>query len=277
MSWDCLPMNQLFGLMDSFSIIEASALIAGKAPDDVIPEYDCNGNQISEPYILANATDDQKTVFNMALNGIVSSIESGRLKALIKTTALTQLYKTDIESDWNAKYILSKNETRINREELVRWLDSRNCYPDFFFKNKNKPLYLIQDKNPQYSPKLCAIIYAWEATKEAEQNNHLGGVSVKKFASSWLGKHAPEYGVEGVTNYDDMASIVNWNTKGGRLADKPTPMNTIPRLSMNTEDRGSNHNDENMLMVDSLVIDKCDLKPNHYHINGNSLDDDLPF
>lgn len=34
-------------------------------------------------------------------------------------------------------------------------------------------------------------------------------MSVKKYASNWLENNAQKYGVEGVTNYDDMAAIVN--------------------------------------------------------------------
>lgn len=277
MSWDCLPMSQLFGLMDSFSIIEASALIAGKAPDDVQPEYDINGNPYGEPYILTNASEDQKTVYTMALNRITRAIESGTLKALIQTTATTQLYKTDVDSEWKAKYFLSPSETRINRDDLVRWLDSRSCYPSFFFNNSNEPLYLVQQNNPQYSPKLCAIVHAWEVTKEAEETNQLNGLSVKQFASIWLEQNAYKYGVEGVTNFDDMASIINWNTKGGRISDKPSVKSKEPSLPIGDRNKDVTQDNRHHTIIDSLVIEKNDLKTNPYRFSSNMGDSDLPF
>lgn len=277
MSWECLPMNQLFSLMDSFSIMEASALIAGKSPDSIVPEYDMNGNPCSEPCILDNASDYEKTVFRMAVNSITHAIEIGQLKALIKTRATTQLYKTDLAKDWEVKYFLSPNETRIERNELMKWLSSRNCYPDFFFNNSNTPMYLIPENNPQYSPKLCAIVHAWEATKEAEENNQLGGASVKQYASNWLDKNAPKYGVEGVSNYDDMAAIINWNTKGGRVSDKATHKNIKPSLPISNNIAFKSEGDNQNNVIDSLVIEKNDLEGNPYSYSSIRNDDDLPF
>lgn len=44
---------------------------------------------------------------------------------------MTQLYKSDTQDDWQAKAILSIFQTRIKRNDLVKWLADRHCYPDF--------------------------------------------------------------------------------------------------------------------------------------------------
>lgn len=278
--WQCLPKEQVFGLMSSFSIVEASTLIAGHPPSDWVANNDWNGEP-DGTYSLANATEHERIVFDAALSSITHDIEIGELKAIIKTEETMQLYKSDTNADWQAKAVLSIFHTRIKRHDLVKWLADRHCYPDFFFSNKNEPLYLIQNNNPQYSPKLCAVIHAWEATKVAEENNSLDGLSVKKYASNWLENNAQKYGVEGVTNYDDMAAIINWNTKGGRVSEKaslikgePTPMLETGKSTLNNEDVDST-------IIDALLIRKTDLKDDPYNTNGNtiasSMDDDLPF
>ncbi|MDC4312840.1 hypothetical protein J7D37_04270 [Acinetobacter baumannii] len=278
--WQCLPKEQVFGLMSSFSIVEASALIAGHPPSSCAENTDWNGNP-DGTYYLANASEHEKIVFDAALSSITHDIEIGELKAIIKTEAMTQLYKSDTQDDWQAKAILSIFQTRIKRNDLVKWLADRHCYPDFFFSNKNEPPYLIQNNNPQYSPKLCAVIHAWEATKEAEENNNLDGMSVKKYASNWLENNAQKYGVEGVTNYDDMAAIVNWNTKGGRVSEKPTLTKDEPTPILEKGKIALSDDDVNSAVIDTLLIEKTDLVENPYKINSNkpiaSLDDDLPF
>lgn len=285
MSWECLPKEQLFSLMDSFSIVEAAALVAGCPPSSVVPEYDYNGNPCGEPCILDNATDYQKSVFDLALKSMVGAIEGGRLKALIKTTPVMQLYKTDSDEAWQAKYFISPNETRVERDELIRWFSSRQCYPDFFFNCKNTPEYLIKDGNPQYAPKLCAIVHAWEATRQAEITNTLGGLSVKQYASDWFKENAEKYGVIGVTNYDDMASILNWATNGGRPTidkhnlknDKLTLRNNKPQVLADSLINSKDEYTTKVSINKDVVINKSDLKANPFQVYGKALDDDLPF
>ncbi|MGL2992311.1 hypothetical protein ACSVHR_19510 [Acinetobacter nosocomialis] len=52
--WQCLPKEQVFGLMSSFSIVEASALIAGHPPSNCAENTDWNGNP-DGTYYLAKA------------------------------------------------------------------------------------------------------------------------------------------------------------------------------------------------------------------------------
>ena len=275
--WQCLPKDQIFSLMDSFSIIEACALIAGHAPSDVVPEYDLNGNPCSEPCILSNANDEQRMVFDLALKSMIGAVEVGRLKAIIKTTSVMQLYKTDHEAEWQAKYYLSPNETRIERDELLRWLNSRQCYPDFFFNQKNAPQYLVQDDNRQYAPKLCAIVHAWEATKEAEDAGALEGQSIKQFASSWLKTHAKKYGVDS-SDFESMAQIMNWGTAGGRPPkDKPTPINPEPTPMLKNQFSSANASSKKLDIINTLHINKNDLDDEPMHKYRNALDSDLPF
>jgi len=258
--------------------MDVAALIAGRPPSDVVPEYDFNGEPCSEPCILIDATDHQKIVFNAALNSLIGAIEAGRLKATIKTNSIIQLYKTDSAKDWRAKYFLSPNETRIERNELLRWLDSMNCYPDFFFNNKNTPSYLVREGNSQYAPKLCAIVHAWEATKEAEDAGALDGQSIKQFATSWLKTHAKKYGVDS-NDFESMAQIMNWGTTGGRPSskDKPTLNSQEPIPTLKVESNHLDVNGEKTIIIDALLIEKNDLPDHPYYKSSKGSDDDLPF
>jgi len=96
-----------------------------------------------------------------------------------------------------------------------------------------------------------------------------------------LERNAQNYGVEGVTNYDDMAAIVNWNPKGGRVADKPSLTKDELPPTLEADQTTLKDGGENSTIVDSLLIRKSDLDENIYKINSNrtspSLDDDLPF
>ena len=178
--WQCLPKEQLFSLMSSFSIIEASALIAGHPPSDIRENTDWNNNPDGTFY-LASADEHEKTVFDFALSSIIHDVELGELNAIIKTSFAIQLFKNDTQEDWKAKAALDIYQTRIKRDDLINWLGSRHCYPDFFFNNDNNPEHLKRDS--YYAPKLAALIEAWKETKQAHLENRLEG-TVKQYTEN---------------------------------------------------------------------------------------------
>lgn len=276
MRWECLSRDQLFSLMSTFSIVEASALIAGHPPSSYKEQYeDTYGKHTFKG--LTNPEENEQTVFDVALQSITSAIEIGELKALIKIEPHMQLYKTDTEEQWQAKAMISIEETRIKRDDLLQWLANRKCYPSFFFNDETIPKYLIREDNPQYSPKLCALVHVWEATKKAEDNEELGSMTIKQFASNWLEENAYHFGVDGVSNYDDMAAMINWNTKGGRVSDKANLEKTKPILPKKSDPIKISTIDEKIALNSDLVIQKNDLKDSPYAFNSSAMDDELPF
>ncbi|MHA3050867.1 hypothetical protein [Acinetobacter sp. ANC 4640] len=272
--WQCLPKEQLFCLMSSFSIIEASALIAGHPPSDWRENVDWNHGPDGTFY-LENASDHEKTVFDVAVSSITHDIEIGELNAVIKTNSYMQLFKTDTQENWQAKATLDVFQTRIRRDDLVNWLKSRHCYPDFFFNNSNTPEHLKRDN--YYAPKLASLMEAWKETKQAHAESRLNG-TVKQHAEKWLKENAKTYGIDSLKNFNELAAVVNFEPDGGRKPtsekDKPTPSNLNDEYYMK-------NNDEKINIQNDLIIQKNDLPDNPYNsFNFKSTvnsDDDIPF
>lgn len=266
MKWQCLPQEQIFALMDSFSIIEAAALIAGHPPSNYRLD-DYNGN---EYYYLDNATDQEKTTFDLAKNSLRHAIEMGNLKACIKAIPTQTLYKQDITENWQIIGKIDDWLTRIKRDDLVSWLAGRGCYPEFFFPEKLEKDYLNQI-HPHYTPKLAAVIAAWEATSEAVEMGNIDGKTVKQFATEWFKNNAENYGVKNDSNtktaFEEMATIMNWETTGRRTSTKIT-------LALSGLDAQQVALIKKSTIDPRLKLKKEDLtlKPTH-----QNLEDDLPF
>ncbi len=272
--WQCLPKEQVFCLMSSFSIIEASALIAGHPPSDWRENTDWN-NEFDGTYSLANASDHEKTVFDVAMSRITHDVEIGELKAIIKTNSSMQLFKTDTQEAWQAKAVLDIFQTRIKRDDLVNWLKKRHCYPDFFFNNDNTSEHLKRDN--YYAPKLAALMEAWKETKQAHIDNRLNG-TVKQHAEKWLEENAKIYGIDSLKNFKDLAAVVNFEPDGGR---KPTLDKDKPTHTIFNDDTNTNGDDGKTTIENSMVMQKIDLPNNPYLFTQSktpaSLEDDLPF
>lgn len=266
MKWKCLPHDQIFALMDSFSIIDAAALIAGHPPSNCRFE-DYNG----EEYVyLSSASDEEKATFDLARSSIRRAIEHGGLQATIKTSYRQVLYKEDFEAAWQAVADIDDRHTTIDRDDLVKWLSARGCYPEFFFPERFQQEYL-NPEHQHYSPKLAAVVAAWQATSEAALNHQLEGKTVKQFGVDWLKQHAAEYGVKNNSDTDtafkDMTTIMNWDTTGGRPSSKP-----IPPLN---EKEGKHNELIKKRSIDSGLLVK--LEDLSSRPNSQDLEDDLPF
>lgn len=266
MKWKCLPKDQIFALMDSFSIIEAAALIAGHPPSNCRFD-DYNG----EEYVyLSSASEEEKATFDLARSSIRRAIEHSGLEATIKTSYHQVLYKEDFDDAWKAVAAIDEKHTTIDRDDLVGWLAARGCYPEFFFPERLQQDYL-NPEHPHYSPKLAAVVAAWQATSEAALNHQLDGKTVKQFGIDWLKQHAATYGVKNNSDTDtafkDMTTIMNWDTTGGRPSSKP-----IPPLN---EKEGKHNELIKKRSIDSgLLVNREDLLSRP---NSQDLEDDLPF
>jgi hypothetical protein len=267
--FNCLPKEQLSSLMSSFSIAEASCLVAGHPPSDYV--YD----EHREECYLNNQTIESRTVFDMALNSLKYDIEIGKLKALIKTSYMEELYRTDTQDDWRSKAVLDVFGTRVDRDNLIKWFEKRNCKPDFLFGNTSTPEYL--KRNEYYAPKLASLIMAWEDARQASMENNLNG-TVKQHIETWLTANAKSYGVDNKSDFSDISSIANFDPNGGR---KPTPRNVKPTHTNTSIDSDDGVSDEKIIIMDDLLIQKNDLHANKMSNSGirGAVDpyDDIPF
>lgn len=103
----------------------------------------------------------------------------------------------------------------ISVSSLRGWFAKRGAKPSFFFPNAvDAPDYLNPD-HPRYAAKLAAAVNAWLSVVEVQ------GTSPKQALVRWLRENASRFGLtdsEGMPiakGIDDIASVANWNPKGG--------------------------------------------------------------
>ncbi|MEC7118810.1 MAG: hypothetical protein VXW65_02770 [Pseudomonadota bacterium] len=269
MRWKCLDQSQIFALMDSFSIIEAAALIAGHPPSS----YKYNEGYGDHPsFWYLDGSNDEQTVFEIARDALERAVTSGILPAtIIGDPQNTRAYKN--MQAWELIAELNLSKTSIQRKDLINWLKDRGCYPDFFFP-ENEVMDFMNPNHEHYSPKLAATVAAWEAANQIKQNSPaegrtIEGKTVKAWATNWLQKHAKGYGVSNgddtKTAFEQMAGIMNWDTTGGRAAKVVEVKDTSPTNS-NTQEEVI----KKTAVVSSLLVNRSYRKP-------SSIDDDLPF
>lgn len=214
--------DDLYKLMDSLSIEDSCALIAGVSPNKVIYEYYDN-EETAVIRTSSNDPDNANEVFFIALKALTHAIKTEKLKAFIEVKDYPKnLVKSDLNKNWLFISEIDTCKTMIERDDLKEWLDKRGVYPPLLFPMGKKDDYMNVD-HPNYSPKLALCVRAWEVAQTA----NLQGQTIKQFIVDWMQEHAKEFGVSNTGDkiFDTLATIPNWNTTGGRAKNKPTPPN----------------------------------------------------
>lgn len=232
--------NDLFKLMDRLSINEIGALIAGASPSDVYYNHDYPN--YGDEYCInrnSNMPDNVGEVFSIIIKVLKRAIIAGELKAQIVTNTNQQaLYLNDLKKDWVACGEIDTERTTITRDDIKDWLEARGVYPSAFFPNGRKDDYM----NPNhacYSPDLALCVKAWEVAQTAHYDNK----TIKQFMTEWIKanahtykwKNSPKKPNEPMSDKkaEELASVANWNTKGGAVKGnpnlkEPTPPKYIP-------------------------------------------------
>lgn len=106
-------------------------------------------------------------------------------------------------------------QTTVVVDHLKSWIASKGDRPSFFYPDAK--LRGFEDEyHDRYSPKLAAVVAAWEAVEEPPK-----GRTVKQTLERWLREHAAHFGLvhdDGSPRGDviaDLAKVANWHTKGG--------------------------------------------------------------
>lgn len=231
--------QDLFKLMDRLSINEIGALVAGLSPNDVCYNWDYDQNGIGDKYYLNTGYDSPKNanqVFSMLLKVLSRAIIAGELKAnIIADTNNQSLYLDDTKKDWLAIGAIDTDKTTILRDDIKKWFDDRGVYPPIFFPNGKKDDYM----NPNhecYSPELALCVRAWEVAQTA----HYDDKTVKQFIADWIKDNAKQYGWKnnqdekepmGEKKLQELASVANWQTKGGAVKGNPNLKEPAPPLT----------------------------------------------
>ena len=148
------------------------------------------------------------------------AVKQALISALKKSTITGQICSLiDTDNDRNITNdipgTVSVNESTVDRDSLLGWLQSRGLRRGFFFPmESDDPDYLNQN-HPRYASKLAAAVRAWQAVTDP------GKKSPKQALDKWLREHAAEFGmVDDDGNpvnlaVEECSKIANWQPGGG--------------------------------------------------------------
>lgn len=204
---------EVYKLLDSLNLLEASCLIIGASPNEIRDAADDSNNEYDfhERFYLNSGTDTAK-YFPLVLNSLLRSIELNKIEASKITYYSTRVNSYSTDNTVNDMKIVDPKRTYIEKEILIGWLKQRGVYPEALFplEPDNE---ILNESHPFYSGKLALIVEAWQQLKYAELDNQ----TVKNYLESWIKENSPKFGFDtmGDTTISSLAEIVNFE-KGGR-------------------------------------------------------------
>lgn len=215
--------EDVYKLMEFLTINDAGALIAGCNPGYIGEKWDSNNDiyyGITD-YSRDDIPDNAEFAFNTAIKSLCHAIKRGFLKAdIVANTIGCILSKDDLKKDWIATHGIDTSKTTIARDDLKEWLEHRGVYPPLLFPNGRKNDYL-NPNHEHYSPKLAVCVRSWEYAQTVTPQ----GKTIKQIIAEWIATNGKDLGLNntGETAIQELASIANWEIKGGRTKEKPTP------------------------------------------------------
>ncbi|WP_074381554.1 hypothetical protein [Bartonella doshiae] len=227
---------EFWRLFDKLTLPQAAFLIIGLNPgkyevvDKLYPENStvrCRNNDV----LTLSAATQFRTVYN----GMLTAGKNNQLKV-----------------EWAYDFCdgIYGHDSSVNVEDLKRWLSSFGLRPAFFFpqvdsheiseadshKSKEQK-YAFQDpKHPRYTPKLAAVVAAWEAMDTVEQSKN-----AKHTLKKWLEQNAAQYKLLNQSGklkkdvIEQLASVANWQPKGGAPKTKGGAPKTAASVALSKE------------------------------------------
>ena len=196
---------EVYKLLDTFNLLEATCLIVGVSPNDVRDSANStNDFDIHERYYLNGHQNSANNHFPLVLNALIRGVEFKKIEAL-----KICFYNININEN---NEIIDPLKTCIEKPVLVEWLKNKGVYPDALFPLEPDNEILNMD-HPFYSQKLALIVETWQQLKYAELNNQ----TVKNYVETLIRENHFKYGFKemGETSISTLAEIVNFD-KGGR-------------------------------------------------------------
>lgn len=162
-------------------------------------------------------------------------------------------FRITIEPDWN--------KTLISKEDLKEFCASVGLYPSFLFPSGHQN-GVMDKNNDRYSKRLACALAAWNDYDPSKYRSS----SIKESIKKWVKANAITYELLNdsgeVPNdvVDQIAYIVNWNTKGGAPKTGGAVSETSPQVP-----REPTQNYERVSPKDLMADPEPD------------LEDDIPF
>jgi len=213
-----LVEEDLFKLMDDFSINDASCLIAGISPhkyyfEEQYGEWGLRDINNSDP-------DNIREAIELVKKSLCNAIKKGKLKATVVVDNYNTkfLTKIDMQADWFLTHELDVTRTTIDKVDLIEWLKNRGVYPLIFFP-QGKIVDVSNQSHPLYSAKLHALVSAWESLFTAD----IQSTTTKKYLTDWLTNHSEKFslGIRSATKFEEMAEIANFDKRGVTVVGNP--------------------------------------------------------
>ncbi|MCF1459255.1 MAG: hypothetical protein LPH21_17435 [Shewanella sp.] len=225
-------IDPLWHLAEDFSVTDAAALIAEYNPS--IVEKCRNDTNFDHDF----------SRYTIAFKALKHAIINEKLQASTRYSAREYGYADQLadSEEWNANFLhrrgvtaeddekFSKDEScfykpfpdwdlsTVSRDDLIRWLESRNYKTGFFFSGQIEGAEYLDPSHSRYAPKLAAAVNAWLAMDDP---SIIQGKSPKQALSKWLRENASEFklsdeeGKPNETGIEECAKVANWQDKGG--------------------------------------------------------------
>ncbi len=194
-------VSRFWRLADSVNIVQAALLIIGVEPQPV------------EEYVENWAPEKRPDDYTAARDAIVSALESEILQGRINFHS----YEGAIGGYEDDETRIDYSKSRVNVLSLIEWLEARGFETEAFVLPKEKPKGFRDPEHPRYSPKLMAVVEAWE-TFDSESDEP---GTPKQRLMKWLRLNASRFGLtddDGKPSenvIEELAKVANWATTGG--------------------------------------------------------------
>ncbi len=211
-----ISSDDVFKLMDTFTVIEASCLIAGISPNQAY----CDDYQGWVVSLNNKDPDNAQEVFSIAISAISNSIKANKLKAIviIQNNNTKYLTKADMSKDWLLTHDIDIQRTTIDRDDLTHWLKQKNIFPPIFFP-QGRVSDISNTEHKFYSSKLHIIVDAWESLFTAD----IQSTTIKKYLADWIKSNKDKYklDISSDQKFNEMAEIANFDKGGSTIVGNP--------------------------------------------------------
>lgn len=228
-----LSSMDIWKLSFDYSVIDAAILITGNDPDnyyenregEMVKSTHYEGYEAALNFIKrAIITNKLNAIISFKIDNTNRNSDYNDLKAIISTKDAIEItdgsrnifkminwkstnFSIWVEPDWE--------NTLVSKDDIKELLSSQGVYPPFFFPNGD-PSDLSNSSGPRYSPKLDCAVAAWNSYRDFGRS-----LSVKEQIRKWVNDNGALYnlindqGDVPAKTSEDIATIVNWDTKGG--------------------------------------------------------------
>ncbi len=203
--------NPIWKLAESVSIVEAALLILDIEPQGV------------SAYVENYRADQLPLGYLAARNAVASALKAHKVEG-----DRQQVERVDGKGQtyWDENSV-DVEKSSVEIDSLRAWLSGKD-FSGNFFASRNKEPSFKSKMHPRYSPKLAAVVEAWEAY---EDNQDTVGTP-KQRLEKWLRLNAARFGFTDESGapqeqvIKDLAKVANWATRGGapkQIDEEPNP------------------------------------------------------